>query len=226
MTLEETIRVQIPDYAVKSVIDFDKVIDMWESRKYQSNVSFLRAKERLSNIKTRAQIIQVFADNQLYDGYVSTIVWGNIGLYQNGARVICNAFGNSENEVFEKLDRVREKIIAGRISEAFSSMCRGNENRLNGLGVSFFTKLMYFIGAAYECPVEPLIFDSHSLAMLKALYKDAGMQRMARQSVSCYMDYVDLMKILSEKLELTDAGHLEALLFNSGKSLIKEYAHE
>ena len=224
MRLEEEIKKSFPNYKNLANCCFNRSHDLWERPMYQGNPVFVVLKEKHgkdnSKVTTRSQIIELFKEGEFYDGYLCALVWGNIGTYQNGRQNFNNAFSISKEDCVKKISDIKLKIAKNDIPGAFNSMCRGRNNCIPGLGVSFFTKILYFVGATLENSTKPLIFDSMSLKILNRIYKDAGILRQARQTTQCYIDFCREMNSITKALDLPTPGHLEAFLFNCGKCLI------
>lgn len=189
---------------------------------YQDNEVFINLKNEYSTVTTRRQIIDLFKEGKFHEGYLCTLVWGNIGLNVNARTVFNDAFGVDKESVVKRLSRVKEYLENGDIKKCCNYLCRG-EGHFPGVGVSFFTKLMYFIGEAYQIPndVRPLIYDDRSRQILQAIWNEQGVSRKATSGVGCYLAFNELMAKLSKELHLQSAGHLEALFFNDLWSLIQ-----
>lgn len=224
MKLEEEIKSNFPNYVDLAYCCFDRAHDLWGRPMYQGNPVFVGLKEKHgkdnSKVTTRSQIIELFKKGEFYDGYLCALVWGNIGTYQNGRANFTDAFSISEDDCNRIITNLKQIISEDNIRDAFISMCHGKDNCIPGLGVSFFTKILYFVGATLENHTKPLIFDSMSLRILNRIYKDAGIQRQARQTTQCYIDFCREMDSITKALDLPTPGHLEAFLFNCGKCLI------
>lgn len=222
--LVNEIKTKYPDYKSLACNDFNRQHDLWGRPMYQGNPVFQCLKQTYGDategkVTTRQQIIDLFKDEKYYEGYLCALVWGNIGTYPGGRTRFEEAFSTSQKEVAAKIVRIRAMIENNNLEEAFDSMLPGGQNTLPGLGVSFFTKILYFVGATVNCNVKPLIFDVTSLKICERLYKDAGVLKTARQTKKHYIWFCTKMKGLSALLGLPTPGHLEAFLFNSGNSL-------
>lgn len=231
MTLDQEIRTTFPNYKELADSCFNRCHDLWERPMYQDNMVFKKLKEKYGKVgkekvTTRKQIIDLFAAENYFDGYLCALVWGNIGTYQGGRERFEKAFTNDKKDVENKIKNIKQLISDNKIGDAFFSMCSSRKNLINnnlpGLGVSFFTKILYFVGATVDCETKPLIFDVTSLQILNRLYKDEESQKVARQTQSQYVYFCNKMNILSKDscLDLPTPGHLEAFLFNCGKCLL------
>ena len=225
--IDEEIRTQFPNYTTLSSMDFNREHDLWERRMYQGNPVFQTLKLTYGDatkgkVTTRQQIIDLFAAGKYYDGYLCALVWGNIGTYQGGRARFEAAFSTPRNDLETRIANIKALIEENKLEEAFCSMFPGGDNNLPGLGVSFFTKILYFVGATVNCNIKPLIFDITSLKILNRLYRDAGAQKKARQTKKHYVWFCTKMKELSDSahMDLPTPGHLEAFLFNSGNILV------
>lgn len=223
MRLEEEIKKSFPNYKDLADCCFNRSHDLWERPMYQKNSVFVKLKEKHgqenSKVTTRSQIIELFKKEEYYDGYLCALVWGNIGTFQNGRKNFNNAFSISEKDCKTRIGNVKLMISDDNIAGAFNSMCSKGNNYIPGLGVSFFTKILYFVGASLDNGSTPLIFDTKSLKVLTRIYKDENIQRPVRQTTRCYLDFCQKMNSIANELELPTPGHLEAFLFNCGDSL-------
>ena len=227
MALIQDIRTQFPNYKAMANDDFNRPHDLWDRPMYQINPVFCAIKRKYGDknkgrVTTRQQIIDLFSQGKYYDGYLCALVWGNIGTYQGGNKRFNAAFSTPEEEVKDKIKNIKLLLSANDIPGAFTSMCKGGNNYLPGLGVSFFTKILYFVGATTKYNIQPLIFDVTSLKILNRIYDDANSNRTARQSRGHYLFFCEKMNEMSNNsnLDLPTPGHLEAFLFNSGESLL------
>ncbi len=161
----------------------------------------------------------------LYNGFVSTLLWGGYHIPVFTRRNLPAVAAIPRTEVEEKLSRVKSLLERGNFAEAFESMLPGKENHIYGIGVSFFTKFMYFItrDMLYASGVQPLIFDNQSRKMHICLLKDSGEEvskwynrklthARGRTDVELYMDYIDRMAWYASDVDAT-GEQLEAFLF-------------
>ena len=228
MKLAEEIRTKFPNYLELAGCCFNRSHDLWERPMYQNNETFLSAKARygtdgINKVTTRKQIIDLFKKKEYYDGFLCSMVWGNIGTFQNGREHFESAFSANKEKVIDAIKGAREHIVKGEIDGAFVSMCKNGENYIPGLGVSFFTKVLYFVGTSCDCREKPLIFDSTSIKILNRIYYDDKVRIKAYQSCRHYQIFNQRMARISAELKLPTPGHLEAFLFNCGKCLIESY---
>ena len=224
--LENDIRTQFPNYRDLAALNFNREHNRWDRPMYQGNPVFQALREKYgvmpNAVVTRQQIVDLFANNNLYDAYLCTMVWGNIGTFQNGRRYFEAAFAIPRQEVKAKIKNLIQLIENNDIEGAFVSMCRGGQNHFSGLGVSFFTKILYFVGESLKMgnTVLPLIFDSNSLKVLNRIYTDLNTNQNARQTLAHYMSFCNEMNQISGNLGLPSPGYLEAFLFNDGRILL------
>lgn len=227
MKLSEEIKAKFPNYQELAECCFNRSHDLWERRMYQNNATFLLAKERYgikaNKITTREQIIKLFKKEKYYDGFLCAMVWGKIGTFQNGREHFENAFSADRINVINAIKSVQGYIKKGEIDKAFNSMCINEANYIPGLGVSFFTKVLYFVGASCDCAEKPMIFDATSIKILNRIYHDEKVRGKAYQNCRHYIVFNQEMARISTELQLPTPGHLEAFLFNCGRCLIESY---
>lgn len=89
---------------------------------------------------------------------IATFVWGYIDTRKD--KRLQQVLMLNESALKERLDRIHILVTAGEIEEAFLSCCTGNDNHIRGVGMSFFTKLFFFIGESVSAVrIKPLILD-------------------------------------------------------------------
>ena len=96
----------------------------------------------------------------LYKGFVAAVLWGGMHKYMVTQRHFQTAVEQSPATVVEKLKRVKSLIDKSKLEEAYTSMTGGGENHIKGLGSSYFTKVMYFLGYGSKAKVRPFIYDN------------------------------------------------------------------
>lgn len=100
---------------------------------------------------------------------VATLVWG--GIDTRTQQRLQRILKEPENILILKMNRIRDLIQQSRFQDAFLSCCKDGENQIPGIGVSYFTKVFFFIGQAPpELTLQPLIFDKWTINAFFALY--------------------------------------------------------
>lgn len=98
----------------------------------------------------------------LYYGFIATLLWGGYhkGRYNKGkdGRFV-TILKIKKETIVERINRVKSLLLADNVVEAFNSMLKG-ENHINGIGLSYITKVLYFLSYDSEMEIKPLIFDS------------------------------------------------------------------
>lgn len=88
--------------------------------------------------------------------------------------------------------------------------------RINGVGPSFFTKLMWAASLAHDdFPGRPLILDVRVSSALRALYKSVGAELPALHGADGYVAYMQLLESLVREIDdpRLSTERLEYLLF-------------
>jgi len=102
---------------------------------------------------SRGDIIQTFMNENYYLGFVMAMMWGNIRktrAYQ--------AFSSNPEIIDHVLRQVKDLIIAGQYEEAYNGLL-GGQFQINGVGESFFTKILCFLSQSLTEPQNLLIYD-------------------------------------------------------------------
>ena len=123
---------------------------------------------------SREDVVGFFRDD-LYKGFVATIMWGGISRFQ--AEGI--ARNNDRNTTMPKLERLvallrNSETDFERIEEAIASLRRGGDNYFYGIGPSYFTKLLYFLAYDMDLSIRPLIYDENMKPVHFALMPECG----------------------------------------------------
>ena len=141
---------------------------------YKSVFNELIVKRNLS----RTDVFKLFK-NDLYKGYVAAMLWGGINATRPSVKgdktgtttQAYQAFNYSKDTILVKLRDVKSKIDNNRIHDAFESMLPRRENQINGVGISFFTKILYFM-TSNNLGTRPLIYDNWGRFMHIALLSE------------------------------------------------------
>ena len=150
----------------------------------QKSESFKRAVERINDLEDKCVdrdiIFKIFnessQDNNLLEGFWITLLWGNLSIKNlNSAITDEPALPENRNRSLAvRLQSVLNYIKAGNLKGSFSSLSRGRnkENKIKGVDISFFTKLLYFLKD--YCPPnmkypKPLIYDKWTRGIDAAL---------------------------------------------------------
>lgn len=200
----------------------------------KTNPAFDSILKKLPDELDRDTVRSYFKED-LYKGFIACMLWGGINATRcakghNGDLKTTDAykaFSYDSKKVVKKLKSVKEYLNDGRIDKAFSSMANPKENHIPGIGVSFFTKLLYYLSPKEVTP-RPLIYDKWStyihcallideqkenaLDFYKGVNKDGTLSNVKKQA-ELYKDYLEIMKRTAEKNEIEDAAKLEAFLF-------------
>lgn len=126
-----------------------------------TNGDFAEVVRNLPAELSRDDVVRFFRED-LYKGFVATILWGGISRYQ--AEEISRR--NDRQSTLPKLERIRQMLRDSKedisiIEDAVASMRRGKENSFYGVGPSFFTKLLYFLSFDLDLETRPLIYDEN-----------------------------------------------------------------
>ena len=127
---------------------------------------------------TRKDVREAFRKD-VYEGFVAAMLWGGLGSNGRSFNHLEKALDKSKQaEVTKKLNAVKDLVAKGDIENAFSSMCPGGDNKIDGVDVSYFTKILFFLSDISDCSkVIPLIYDNwgwhiHAAILLSLKQKD------------------------------------------------------
>ena len=112
-----------------------------------------------SNSIQRADLVKLYTEwKDPVLAAVATFVWGYIDTTKH--KRLQQVLAVDESELLARLNRIRNLVRSGKLEEAFLSCCSSGENCIPGVGMSFFTKIFFFVGAAdTKVNPKPLILD-------------------------------------------------------------------
>lgn len=191
-----------------------------------TNGDFAEVVRNLPAELSRDDVVRFFRED-LYKGFVATIMWGGISRFQ--AEGI--AMNNNRNSALPKLQRLVALLRDSgtdieRIEDAIASLRRGGENYFYGIGPSYFTKLLYFLAYDMDLNTRPLIYDENMKPVHFALMPEAeknpffyyvpiGNKVTYAEFTSfddVYYDYCELMCETAREIGV-DVKNLEAWVF-------------
>jgi len=191
-----------------------------------TNGDFAEVVRNLPAELSRDDVVRFFRED-LYKGFVATIMWGGISRFQ--AEEISRR--NDRNTSMPKLERLvrllrNSETDIERIEDAIASLRRGGDNYFYGIGPSYFTKLLYFLAYDMDLNTRPLIYDENMKPVHFVLMPDAeknpffyyvpvGNKVVYAESTSfedVYYDYCELMCETAREIGV-DVKNLEAWVF-------------
>ena len=103
---------------------------------------------------------------------IATMVWGNIDANRKGR--LAGLLKVGSEKVVEVMNSIRCLLRSQELADAFARCAQNGELKLPGVGVSFFTKLFFFIGQVKPAlRPAPLIFDKWTMNAFYALAKQS-----------------------------------------------------
>lgn len=225
------------DIKTKAEEAFNYPYPNWNNDRYINNSceSFNNVKADYEYVTRRSALINLYeGEGLLYEAFLCTMIWGNIGLYNK--QQFIGVFTADKDDVKSKLENVKNYLIKNDIKNAYTSMLKNANNYIKYLGPAFFSKYLYFVSKSVNLGnnPKPLIYDSVMINTHKAILLSCGKtyaeaEKVTNNDVDCYIDLIIKMKQLSDNLGL-EADKLEALLFTkggnigiNGREFIKDY---
>ena len=143
-------------------------------RAESTNGDFADVVKSLPVVLSREDVVGFFRED-LYKGFVATIMWGGISRFQ--AEDI--ALRNDRATSMPKLERLvallrNSETDIERVGGAIATLRRGGENYFYGIGPSYFTKLLYFLAYDMDLQTRPLIYDGNMKPAHFTLMPEAG----------------------------------------------------
>lgn len=168
--------------------------------------------------------VQELYNRDLYYGFIATLLWGGYHSFIY-TRPRFAAIASSPRVLFdERLNNIQVLIRENRIADAYTSLLPGANNFINGLRISYFTKILFYLGQINEVNPSPLIFDQFSMNIHIALLIADGQiedfytinprtgkfRFIDRTGTNCYIDYNQRM---ADVENVTSSSQLESILF-------------
>ncbi len=179
--------------------------------------SYQKIARELWNINvTRATVRKCFKDG-LYSGFVAAMLWGGLGSDGRTVSHLEKAVAeNKKADIEEKLKRVKDLLDAGEIDKAFKSMCPRGRNKIEGVDVSYFTKLLFFMGdASVHSTVVPLIYDKWGWHIHAAIL-------LSQRQKEKVLDFFQVCAVLKKEKPSNKMG-ISVFLANSGNKRSQAY---
>ena len=218
------IQTKLPNYKDFALCAYNMPYNhQWYETKYNNwaeGTSFQKLKDHYSSLPlNRQMIMDLFQKGNYYDGFLCAMIWGNIGANLSGKECFTSVFNEANKSKIEQhLINVIDLLQNKDVVQAYLSLSNGGVNKIDGVGESFFTKLLYFAGGSIcDLNPQPLIYDRVMHGVYKEFQHKIGFQT-PQGYVNEYMDYCTKMDELRNLLSLPTAGHVEALLFSPGIS--------
>ena len=197
-----------------------------------NNPTFVSLCHELWEKDINRQFVKEAVRKGLYRGFVTTMLWGGQGLGPgNSWNNIINSMSCPKNEIETKLKGVQLLLKKNKLSQAFVSMNSRGDYKIPGVGMSYFTKLLFYLGLNIKESKEyPLIFDKwgqyiHAALLIDdekedvlswyRIYTDKhdNFNVIARKELDAYLDYISRIRSLSIELKINHPGDLEEYLF-------------
>ena len=235
--------------SIKNISQSPFSIEKYKKEPFLSNSDYSLSLEKVDNQAiNRERLIEIFnsSNYDLYDGFILSMLWGGINHTRPriaGDKKTTNLYLSislGRQVINKKLQEIERLLNDGSTEEAFRSMMCNNQNKIPGISISYFTKLLFFIGQTIDMKVKPLIYDKwtraiHVLIMLEegegellnSFYSKSSLKRLVLKHdlIACrrgmepaaYMDYIQRMNRISDEFKIYDSGKLEAYLFGFSK---------
>lgn len=194
-------------------------------------------RERFPSKKiARSDITVLFENNDIYLGFIASMVWGGISSTRpkvKGDKTTTDfykALSHPQNLIEDSVNTSTMQIAKGDIETPFNNFMPKGDYKIQGIAYSFFTKIFFFIGQANPKIAEkPLIFDKWTknafYALLTDTYpdeipqyfltknnKDAVNVRSGKKLTAAYVRYVELMNAWSKEMNIAP-DKLEQFVF-------------
>lgn len=188
---------------------------------------------RLGDRIGREDVRNLFLEEQFYDGYVAAMLWGGIDLTRRNDIQETNGYKAltiKKDVIVEKLKRVSDLLINNDLPNAFLSFLDNGENRIEGIALSYFTKLLFFL--PNNISPKPLIYDKWGIRIHAALMKDENIDydnflsifnpqpyvrggKERNVLLESYLEYCSRINNLYDSINIDSSKDIEAFLFGT-----------
>lgn len=235
----------LPEYLIENKVRIINVgnqnLDPWGSG-YDSSLFnkfpvMEELKEKFPNKKiTRSNINNLFEKNNIYLGFVASMVWGGISSTRpkiKGDKTTTDLYkvlSYPEDLIKKSIYDTNIQLEKGNIEIPFNNFMPKGKYKIPGVGYSFFTKIFFFLGQANtSIKIKPLIFDKWTKNAFYALLVEThpaeindyflGINentevniRSGKKLTVAYIRYVELMNNWSKEINIAP-DKLEKFLF-------------
>lgn len=198
---------------------------------------FAKVADGIGNDYITRDDVAEYYDTDLYKGFITTLLWGGYhkGRYNKGKEGrFFEIISINKSTVIERIKDVKSLLQENKLSEAFESMLCGN-NHIQGIGLSYMTKILYFLSHNIDINPKPLIYDSvaqkiHCAILIDELKDGVKEWYYMRNNVLClrksyyemYEKYINDMDALATKYGIISSDRLEEALFGDNRRKINE----
>lgn len=179
---------------------------------------------------TRNDIFKEVENGNLYKAFLMIILWGNLNQKNINRVATCKNIEERLKNTYNLLNGTNEK--KRNVELAFSMMEDAGEeanktnNHINGIGVSFFTKILYFFDKSKKCLIFDLWGRREHCALIESgegNVSDYYILKVKSRSIipekkrkvkffEIYMDYVKRINVVANKIGIVPEK-LEEYLF-------------
>ncbi|PKH62181.1 hypothetical protein CXF83_15090 [Shewanella sp. Choline-02u-19] len=127
----------------------------------------------------RADVISLFGSGDLYLAFVAAMVWGGISASRPNIKSdkkttnLYLALSHPEEKVIKAIKHAENCFLQNDFITPFKDMTRKGEHYIPCIGLSYFTKIFFFIGQSNpNIIVKPLVFDKWTSNAFYALLSE------------------------------------------------------
>lgn len=221
----------------------------WKTNKKQKPLQIIKdAKTKYSDFAkifdsvgnddlTRDKVAEYYYDD-LYKGFIATLLWGGYhkGRYNRGQDgAFLKILSLDKTSIVESINNVKLLLQKLSLKEAFESMQYNGDNHINGIGLSYMTKVLFFLSHNIDIKPKPLIYDSvaqkiHCAILIDELKDGVKEWYYMRNNVLCfkkshyemYVKYINDIDALATKYGIISSDKLEEALFGDNCRKINE----
>lgn len=189
---------------------------------------------------TREKVADYYNED-LYKGVVATLLWG--GAHRGPYSYFTSILEIGKDKIVASIEYLKE-LLSNSIEDAFL-LNNNKDYHINGIGKSYWTKIMYFLKYYDNNNPKPLIFDSvmqkvHCAILIDTIGRDVatwyyidnkGNLRLLKSDIDVYVDYINRIHQFATDYGIDKVDNLEAALFgcrylndfNNPRYVVKKY---
>lgn len=186
---------------------------------------FAEAVDGLGDELERDDVFKSY-ENGFYTGFIATLMWGGYHKILQTKSQLDAVLSVGKDNIEKIIAKVDKMLSENRIQDAFIALKSG-DCHIKGIGTSYLTKILFFLGKGKSLPELPLIYDNvqgwtHAALLIDDNAVDAKEYYTnqkyslgkSKKDIELYMDYIKRMNLISRSHDL-EPDRLEAYLFGS-----------
>lgn len=195
---------------------YKKTLDSEETKRNNDFVNAIKAIKKSLPTKNQKlnRIIVKNLYSDIYTGFIATLLWGHIFPVH-----LQTIISTPKSMILSKLKEMFAGFKKDSSEQVFKMMMKGGEYHIDGIGVSFFTKIFYFTSHIHGYK-NFLILDGKMWDVYNAFLKANGKNVKNYKVSNCqYEDYLQYCDYMRRNPYVKSPEKLEAFLFSHNNEI-------